>query len=230
MSDAPIISIRGLQKTYRVGEVDVHALRGVDLDVQPCEFVSIVGPSGSGKSTLFHIVGGLTPPTSGTVHIAGQDLLGMTDAQRTELRKGSVGFVFQKYNLLPTLTARDNIEIARHIAHQNGPLDPQFQEVLRLLGIAGRLDHKPRALSGGEQQRVAIARAIVNHPAILLADEPTGNLDTENSNAVLALLADLNARLGQTILMITHNPEAAAYGHRMVHMQDGRIVAIPPPT
>ena len=223
MSDAPIISIRGLQKTYRVGEVDVHALRGVDLDVQPCEFVSIVGPSGSGKSTLFHIVGGLTPPTSGTVHIAGQDLLGMTDAQRTELRKGSVGFVFQKYNLLPTLTARDNIEIARHIAHQNGPLDPQFQEVLRLLGIAGRLDHKPRALSGGEQQRVAIARAIVNHPAILLADEPTGNLDTENSNAVLALLADLNARLGQTILMITHNPEAAAYGHRIVRMRDGRI-------
>jgi putative ABC transport system ATP-binding protein len=223
MSDAPIISIRGLQKTYRVGEVDVHALRGVDLDVLPGEFVSIVGPSGSGKSTLFHIVGGLTPPTSGTVHIAGQDLLGMTDAQRTELRKGSVGFVFQKYNLLPTLTARNNIEIARHIAHQNGPLDPQFQEVLRLLGIAGRLDHKPRALSGGEQQRVAIARAIVNHPAILLADEPTGNLDTENSNAVLALLADLNARLGQTILMITHNPEAAAYGHRIVRMRDGRI-------
>ena len=223
MSDEPIISIRGLRKTYRVGEVDVQALRGVDLDVARGEFVSIVGPSGSGKSTLFHIVGGLTPPTAGTVHIAGQDLLGMTDAQRTGLRKGSVGFVFQKYNLLPTLTARDNIEIARHIAHKNGPPDSQFEEVLRLLGIDGRLDHKPRALSGGEQQRVAIARAIVNHPAILLADEPTGNLDTENSNAVLALLRDLNARLGQTILMITHNPEAAAYGHRIVRMRDGRI-------
>jgi len=223
MSDQPIISIRGLCKTYRVGEVDVHALRGVDLDVQRGEFVSIVGPSGSGKSTLFHIVGGLTPPTAGTVYIDGRDLRGMTDAQRTELRKTSVGFVFQKYNLLPTLTARDNIEIARYIAHKNGPVDPEFQEVLQLLGIAGRLDHRPRALSGGEQQRVAIARAIVNHPAILLADEPTGNLDTENSNAVLALLRDLNRRLGQTILMITHNPDAAAYADRIVLMRDGRI-------
>jgi putative ABC transport system ATP-binding protein len=224
----PIISIRDLRKTYHAGEVDVHALRGVDLDVQRGEFVSIVGPSGSGKSTLFHIVGGLTPPTSGTVHIAGRDLLRMSDAERTELRKTAVGFVFQKYNLLPTLTARGNIEIARDIAkkkgdRKNGPFDAQFVEVLKLLGIESRLDHKPRALSGGEQQRVAIARAIVNQPAILLADEPTGNLDTENSNAVLGLLRDLNRRLGQTILMITHNPEAAGYGDRIVRMRDGHI-------
>lgn len=224
----PIISIRGLRKIYRVGEVDVHALRGVDLDVQSGEFVSIIGPSGSGKSTLFNIVGGLTPPTSGTIHIAGRDLLGMSDAERTQLRKSTVGFVFQKYNLLPTLTARDNIAIARDIAHKkgtpaNGPLPAQFLDFLKLLGIESRLDHKPRALSGGEQQRVAIARAIVNQPAILLADEPTGNLDTENSNAVLALLRDLNHRLGQTILMITHNPEAASYGHRIVSMRDGHI-------
>jgi putative ABC transport system ATP-binding protein len=219
----PIISIRGLRKTYRVGDVDVNALRGVDLDVQAGEFVSVVGPSGSGKSTLFNIIGGLTHPTAGTIRIAGRDLLGMSDAERTELRKNTVGFVFQKYNLLPTLTARDNIEIARDIAHKRGPLDPQFLEVLKVLGIESRLDHKPRALSGGEQQRVAIARAIVNRPAILLADEPTGNLDTENSNAVLALLRDLNARLGQTILMITHNPEAAGYGHRIVRMRDGHI-------
>jgi putative ABC transport system ATP-binding protein len=223
MTSEPIISIRGLQKTYHAGEVAVHALRGVDLDVQTGEFVSIVGPSGSGKSTLFHIVGGLTPPTSGSIHMAGRDLLGMSDAERTELRKKTVGFVFQKYNLLPTLTARDNIEIARDIAHNSGPLDPQFLDVLKLLGIQRRLDHKPRALSGGEQQRVAIARAIVNRPAILLADEPTGNLDTENSNAVLGLLRDLNSRLGQTILMITHNPEAAGYGHRIVRMRDGHI-------
>jgi len=219
----PIISTRGLRKTYHVGEVDVHALRGVDLDVQPGEFVSIVGPSGSGKSTLFHILGGLTPPTAGTVRIAGSDLFGMSDAERTELRKTTVGFVFQKYNLLPTLTARENIEIARDIAGRHGPLDPQFVEVLKLLGIEARLDHKPRALSGGEQQRVAIARAIVNRPAILLADEPTGNLDTENSSAVLALLRDLNQRLGQTILMITHDPEAAGYGHRIVRMRDGHV-------
>jgi putative ABC transport system ATP-binding protein len=223
MSDPPIISIRSLHKAYRVGDLEVHALRGVDLDIQRGEFVSIVGPSGSGKSTLFYIIGGLMPPSSGSIQIAGQDLLGLTDAQRTELRKTSVGFVFQKYNLLPTLTARDNIAIARHIAHKNGPLDAQFQEVLELLGIAGRLDHKPRALSGGEQQRVAIARAIVNHPAILLADEPTGNLDTENSKAVLGVLRGLNDRIGQTILMITHNPEAAEYGHRVVRMRDGRI-------
>jgi putative ABC transport system ATP-binding protein len=219
-----MIEIRDLQKTYRVGEIDVHALRGVDLSVERGEFVAIVGPSGSGKSTLFHILGGLTPPTSGSIHIDERDLLAMTEAQRTDLRKTGVGFIFQKYNLLPTLTAADNIEIARDIAHRKGPLDPQFDEILGLLGLKGRLHHKPRALSGGEQQRVAIARAIVNHPALLLADEPTGNLDTANSEAVLGLLRDLNKRLGQTILMITHNPEAAAYADRIVKMRDGRVV------
>ena len=219
----PIISIRGLTKTYHAGEVDVHALRGVDLDVQAGEFVSIVGPSGSGKSTLFNIVGGLTPPTSGSILIAGRDLLGMTDAERTELRKTTVGFVFQKYNLLPTLTAEENIEIARDIAGRPEK-DPQFDLVLKLLGIDGRMHHKPRALSGGEQQRVAIARAIVNDPALLLADEPTGNLDSENSEAVLKILRDLNARLGQTILMITHDLEAASFAHRIVRMKDGRVV------
>jgi len=224
MSDAPILSVRDLRKIYRVGDVDVHALRGVDLDVARGEFLSIIGPSGSGKSTLFHILGGLTPPTSGTVNVDGRDLLAMSDRQRTDLRRRTVGFVFQKYNLLPTLTARDNIRIAQYIARRTESEDPHFADVLKLLGIDKRLDHKPRALSGGEQQRVAIARAIVNHPAILLADEPTGNLDTENSSAVLNLLRDLNQRLGQTILMITHNPEAAAYGHRIVSMRDGRVV------
>ena len=224
MTDAPIIEISNLKKTYHTGDVDVHALRGVTLHIRRGEFVSIVGPSGSGKSTLFHVLGGLTPATSGTVKINGADLAKMTDKDRTNLRKRTVGFVFQKYNLLPTLTAADNIEIARDIAQQKGPLDPQFDEILGLLGLKGRLHHKPRALSGGEQQRVAIARAIVNHPAILLADEPTGNLDTQNSEAVLGLLRDLNTRLGQTVLMITHNPEAAAYGHRIVKMRDGRVV------
>jgi putative ABC transport system ATP-binding protein len=223
MSDAPILSVRGLCKVYRVGDVDVHALRGVDLDIQRGEFVSVIGPSGSGKSTLFNILGGLTPPTTGTVTMDGRDLLAMSDAERTNLRKSTVGFVFQKYNLLPTLTARDNIEIARYIAGRHKEKDPRFDEVLRLLGIENRLQHKPRALSGGEQQRVAIARGIVNHPAILLADEPTGNLDTENSNAVLELLRSLNEKTGQTILMITHNPEAAAFGHRVIAMRDGRV-------
>ena len=216
---------QNLTKTYRVGEIEVHALRGVDLKIDAGEFVAIVGPSGSGKSTLFNILGGLTPPTSGTVLIDGRDLIKMSEADRTRLRKTTVGFVFQKYNLLPTLTGADNIEIARHIAGKNGhERDPQFEETLKLLGIAGRLNHKPRALSGGEQQRIAIARALVNHPALLLADEPTGNLDTENSTAVLSVMQGLNQRLGQTILMITHNPEAAAYAHRIVTMRDGRIV------
>jgi putative ABC transport system ATP-binding protein len=220
----PIIAIRDLRKIYHVGEVDVSALRGVNLDVKRGEFLSIVGHSGSGKSTLFNILGGLTPPTSGKVFINGKDLREMTEADRTNLRKTDIGFVFQKYNLLPTLSARDNIAIARSIAGKNMDYDQQFQEALNVLGIAHRLDHKPRALSGGEQQRVAIARALVNHPSILLADEPTGNLDTENSNAVLNLLQGLNKALNQTILMITHNPEAAEYADRIVHMKDGRVV------
>jgi putative ABC transport system ATP-binding protein len=225
MSDAPvIIEIRDLHKIYHVGDVDVAALRGVSLDVIRGEFLAVAGPSGSGKSTMFHVLGGLTPPTSGTVVINGKNLARMTDAERTHMRKTEVGFVFQKYNLLPTLSAWDNIAIARHIARRSPELDGDFRQVLELLGIAHRLHHKPRALSGGEQQRVAIARAIVNHPAILLADEPTGNLDTKNSEAVLGILRDLNKRIGQTILMITHNPEAAAYADRTVHMRDGRII------
>lgn len=219
-----IVEARDLQKTYRAGEVDVHALRGANLQVRTGEFVSIVGPSGSGKSTLFNVLGGLTPPTSGMVLIHGRDLMGMTDQQRTDLRKREVGFVFQKYNLLPTLSAADNIGIARDIAGRPEKPDQAFQDILKMLGIANRLQHKPSALSGGEQQRVAIARAIVNSPAILLADEPTGNLDSENSDVVLALLRDLNKRLGQTILMITHNPEAAAYGDRTVRMKDGQVL------
>ena len=224
MSEDCVISIRDLHKVYKLGEVDVPALRGVNLDVPNGEFLAVVGPSGSGKSTMFHILGGLMPPTSGSVVVHGRDLTKMTEAERTHLRKTEVGFVFQKYNLLPTLSAHDNIAIARHIAHKPLELDDGFKEILELLGIAHRLRHKPRALSGGEQQRVAIARAIVNHPSILLADEPTGNLDTESSTAVLDVLRDLNERLGQTILMITHNPEAASYAHRTVHMRDGRIV------
>src|SRR5690349_17707886 len=155
MNSGNIIEIRGLRKIYRVGKVDVPALRGVDLSVKRGEFLSIVGPSGSGKSTLFHIIGGLTPPSSGKVKVADNDLAALSDAGRTRLRKRTVGFVFQKFNLLPNLTARDNIAVARHIAGMPAKPDAQFEEVLRLLGIAERLDHKPAALSGGEQQRIA---------------------------------------------------------------------------
>jgi putative ABC transport system ATP-binding protein len=224
MSETPIIQVRDLYKTYRAGDVDVHALQGANLEVQRGEFVAIVGPSGSGKSTLFNILGALTPPTSGTVLIDGKDLARLSNAERSTMRKFLVGFVFQKYNLLPTLTAEDNIRIVQYIGNQATNFTPEFREVLNILGIADRLKHKPRALSGGQQQRVAIARAIVNHPAILLADEPTGNLDSQNSAAVLGLLTDLNRRLGQTILMITHDPEAASYANRQVHMRDGRVL------
>ncbi len=219
-----IIRVRGLQKIYHVGDVEVPALRGVDLDVARGEFLAVIGPSGSGKSTLFHILGGLAPPTSGEVLIDGVNLRQLTENERTEMRQKKVGFVFQKYNLLPTLTARDNIAIAQSLAGVTTQ-PPKFDETLELLGIRNRLDHRPRALSGGEQQRVAIARALVNQPAILLADEPTGNLDTANSNAVLAILRDLNRQSRQTILMITHNPEAAAFADRTVAMRDGRMVA-----
>jgi putative ABC transport system ATP-binding protein len=226
----PIIKVRQLTKTFRVGDVDVHALRGVNLEVAKGEFIAVVGSSGSGKSTLFNILGGLTPASTGSVHIDNRDLAAMTNAERTDLRKRTVGFVFQKYNLLPTLTAEDNIRLVQYVAGRDnsagrGAAFPApFQNVLHLLGIADRLKHKPRALSGGQQQRVAIARAIVNEPAILLADEPTGNLDSQNSAAVLTLLKDLNQRLGQTILMITHDREAAAYADRIVHMRDGQVV------
>jgi putative ABC transport system ATP-binding protein len=224
MSEAPMIQVRDLYKTYRAGDVDVHALQGANLEVAKGEFVSIVGASGSGKSTLFNILGTLTSPTSGTVKIDGKDLKDLSNADRTKLRKNTVGFVFQKYNLLPTLTAEDNIRIVQFIGNGTTQFTPEFEETLNILGIADRMKHKPRALSGGQQQRVAIARALVNRPAILLADEPTGNLDSQNSKAVLRLLADLNQRLGQTILMITHDQEAASYAGRAIHMRDGQII------
>ena len=224
MSDSTMVEVRDLYKTYRVGDVDVHALQGTNLDVARGEFVSIVGASGSGKSTLFNILGSLTPPTSGTVKIDGKNLAQLANAERTRLRESTVGFVFQKYNLLPTLTAEDNIRIVQYIASRDTNFTPEFMEILNVLGIANRMKHKPRALSGGQQQRVAIARALVNGPAILLADEPTGNLDSENSAAVLKLLKDLNERLGQTVLMITHDQEAASYSRRIIHMRDGRTL------
>src|SRR5579884_1545903 len=220
-----IIQAENVSKVYHVGKVDVPALRGVSFNVERGEFVSIVGPSGSGKSTLFYILGGLTRATSGRVVIDGADFAQLSDAQRTEMRKQKIGFVFQKFNLLPTLSARSNIEIAREIAGKNGLDKPLFERVTSMLGIAGRLDHRPAELSGGEQQRVAIARALVNGPSIVLADEPTGNLDSKNSDIVLKMLRDANQQFGQTVLMITHNPEAAEVGDRIIHMRDGAIVA-----
>jgi putative ABC transport system ATP-binding protein len=219
----PILKTENLWKVYHSGKVEVAALRGVNMEVFPGEFVSIMGPSGCGKSTMLHVIGGLAQATSGRVLLDGNDLTTMTDAARTLLRRHKVGFVFQKFNLLPTLDAYHNIALAQHI-HGNG-FDPhRFEVVAKLLGLSERLTFKPSELSGGEQQRVAIARAIVSEPKIVLADEPTGNLDTKSSEAVLNLLSQLNKDLGQTIVMITHNPDAAAYGHRVLHMRDGQVV------
>ena len=219
----PILKTENLWKIYRTGKVDVPALRGVNMEVFPGGFVSIMGPSGCGKSTMLHIIGGLAQATRGRVLLDGNDLTTMSDSARTLLRRHKVGFVFQKFNLLPTLDARHNISLAQHI-HGDG-FDPhRFEVVVRLLGLKDRLNHKPSEMSGGEQQRVAIARAIITEPKILLADEPTGNLDSGSSENVLNMLRQLNQQFGQTIVMITHNPEAAAYGDRVVHMRDGLIV------
>ncbi len=219
------IEARDLRKTYRVGKVDVPALRGISFSVLRGEFVTVVGPSGSGKSTLFYLLGGLTRADSGSVTIDGADFASLSDRERTRLRKRKIGFVFQKFNLLPTLSARANIEIAADIAGHAKPDADFAKKIIEMLGIDRRLDHRPSELSGGEQQRVALARALINRPAIVLADEPTGNLDSKNSAIVLNMLRQSNKELGQTVLMITHNPEAADYGDRVIHMRDGQIVA-----
>src|SRR5499433_2624332 len=219
------IEAKNLRKTYHIGKIDVEALRGITFSVEKGEFVSVVGPSGSGKSTLFYLLGGLTRADGGSVVLDGDDFAKLSDAERTRMRKRKIGFVFQKFNLLPTLDARSNIAIAEDIAGRNGKNDPcYFLKITELLGLTNRLDHRPSELSGGEQQRVALARALINRPAIVLADEPTGNLDSKNSEVVLAMLRQSNRDLGQTVMMITHNPEAAGYGDRILHMRDGEIV------
>jgi len=223
----PIIEASHLGKTYRSGKLEVPALRDVSFAIDPGEFVAIVGPSGSGKSTLFYVLGGLTSPTTGTLRIQDVELTGLSDAERTKLRRAHIGFVFQRFNLLPTISAETNIKLAHEIADTGKPFDAALMEHLSgLLGIQGRLHHRPNELSGGEQQRIAIARALITRPAILLADEPTGNLDTQNSDAVLAMLRESSRELNQTVLMITHNPEAAQIADRILHMRDGQIVRV----
>ncbi len=221
---ATILKAEKLEKVYRVGKVDVPALRGVSLSVQEGEFVAVMGPSGCGKSTMLHLLGGLLTPTSGRIVIDGEDLTAASDAKRTDIRRRKIGFVFQRFNLFPTLTAEGNLRLAERI-HGNGADDPdRRREILRMLRLEDKMHHKPLELSGGEQQRVALARAVVNRPAIVLADEPTGNLDTENSELVLKMFRELNDRFNQTIIMITHNPEAAAACQRVIQMRDGHIV------
>jgi putative ABC transport system ATP-binding protein len=222
MSTEWILDAKGVTKTYRVGEVDVHALRGVDIGLREGELVCLLGPSGSGKSTLLNILGGLDVPTSGQVFYRGRELTSATERELTEYRRHHVGFVFQFYNLIPSLTARENVGLVTDIVAR--PLAPE--DALGLVGLQHRLDHFPAQLSGGEQQRVAIARAIAKRPAVLLCDEPTGALDVATGVVVLEAISRANRELGTTTAIITHNAAIAAIADRVVRLSDGRIADV----
>lgn len=217
-----VFEARGLTKVYRMGDVEVQALRGVDLDLFRGEFVVLLGPSGSGKSTLLNILGGLDVPTTGRVRYHDQDLTAVDDAGLTRYRRDHVGFVFQFYNLIPSLTARENVALVTEIARD--PLKPE--EALRIVGLAERMDHFPAQLSGGEQQRVAVARAIAKRPEVLLCDEPTGALDVHTGIVVLEAIERVNRELGTTTAVITHNAAIASMADRVVSISDGRIASI----
>ena len=220
-SPAPVFRARGLTKVYRMGDVDVHALRGIDLDLYPGEFVVLLGASGSGKSTLLNILGGLDAPTSGEVECEGHPLTGADEAVLTRFRREHVGFVFQFYNLIPSLTARENVALVTEIAEH--PMAPE--DALALVGLQERMDHFPAQLSGGEQQRVAIARAIAKRPAVLLCDEPTGALDSATGILVLQALERINRETGALTVVITHNAVIAGMADRVIRLSDGRVVS-----
>ena len=221
----PILQAQALRKQYTLGEHTVHALAGVDFLVEKGEFVAIMGPSGSGKSTLLHLLGGLDKPSDGEVTLAGHRLSILNDNQATLVRRRNIGFVFQFFNLLPTLTAKENIALPLIIDGQDlRKYQARIAALLELVGLTDRRHHKPDQLSGGEQQRVAIARALVTEPAIVLADEPTGNLDSKTGTAIMELLRRSCDELGQTIIAVTHDPRAAAYADRVVFLRDGQII------
>jgi len=221
IQNGPVFEVRDLTKIYTMGEVQVHALRGVDLDVEEGVFLAILGHSGSGKSTLLNIIGGLDVPTSGSVRYRGRDLTAADEARLTEFRRANVGFVFQFYNLIPSLTARENVGLVTEIS--DDPMSPT--EALELVDLGDRLDHFPSQLSGGEQQRVAIARAIAKRPDVLLCDEPTGALDISTGALVLQALERVNTEIGTTVAVITHNAAIAGMAHRVVTLADGLIAS-----
>ncbi len=220
-----IIQTVDLTMVYQSGKIDVVALRDVNLEIERGEFVAIMGPSGCGKSTLLHLLGGLIQPTRGRILVDGTDISKMTDTERTAMRRKKIGYIFQRFNLLPTISAKANIELAKRI-HGNGHMNSNgSSRIIDMLGLTEKIHFRPTELSGGEQQRVAIARAVINHPSLVLADEPTGSLDSQNSRAVLRILQDLNEKLGQTIVMITHDSEAASMSSRVIEMRDGQILS-----
>ena len=219
-----IVDAKDITKVYQMGEVEVHALRGLSVKIAPGEVVSIMGPSGSGKSTLMNIIGCLDRPTSGEYSLNGESVANMTDDQLAEIRNRGVGFVFQSFNLLPRATALANVELPMRYAVLNGRNRKQVAtEALEAVGLGDRIRHRPNELSGGQMQRVAIARALVNNPAIIMADEPTGNLDSKSGDEIMGLLRNLNQERGTTLIIVTHDPEIAALTDRVISILDGRI-------
>lgn len=219
----PVIRVRDLTKVYKVGDIEVHALRGIDFDVFPGEVVAIMGPSGSGKSTLMNMIGCLDSPTSGEYYLDGQLVSDLVDDELAEVRNKKIGFVFQKYNLLPRANALENVELPLRYSGNITDLKLRAAEALKAVGLEDRETHKPNELSGGQQQRVAIARAIVNQPAIILADEPTGNLDSASGQEIIDLLLNLNASKGTTVVIVTHDHNVAVQTQRTIHLFDGLI-------
>jgi putative ABC transport system ATP-binding protein len=224
-ADSPMIETSDLCMTYRSGKLEVQALKNINLSIGRGEFVAIMGPSGCGKSTLLHLLGGLVQPSSGFIRIDGEDVSKLSDAERTTLRRKKIGYIFQRFNLLTTISARANIELAKKIQGNGKPGLNGAGPIIDMLGLREKMHFRPTELSGGEQQRVAIARAVVNHPAIILADEPTGSLDSRNSRSVLRILQELNEKFNQTIVMITHDAEAASVAGRVIEMRDGQILS-----
>jgi putative ABC transport system ATP-binding protein len=225
----PVLVARGVTKVFELGRQEVRALRGVDLEVRGGEFMALVGPSGSGKTTLLNLVGALDVPTSGELVVLGRQIAALSRRERADLRLRSLGFVFQAFNLVPTLTAQENVALAAEYAGASRPAARRAAgEVLAALGLAERTGHRPLELSGGEQQRVALARALVNEPQLIFGDEPTGNLDSARTAEVLALLRRINRERGQTMLIVTHDPDVGAACDRVIRMRDGRIVADEP--
>jgi putative ABC transport system ATP-binding protein len=222
-SAGPVVIANDVARRYGEGDTAVDALRGVSLEIEPGRLTAVMGPSGSGKSTLMHILAGLDKPTSGTVTIAGEEITSMNDNELTQLRRRHIGFVFQFYNLLPMLTAEENVKLPLSVAGAKAD-DAWFEQLMSKVGLTERLDHRPSELSGGQQQRVAVARSLIHRPTVVFADEPTGNLDSKSSAEILALLKDATEAYGQTIVMVTHDPRAAAIADRILYIADGLIV------